>query len=177
MNSHLDLLEAVLEAAQDSKPFEAALMAALGPEARRDGFTVASQLESLRRQRAGQESAREVTARPVRIAAGEERYFRATVEVFIAAEDEGEACDLMSGLLTENGVYGPDGMLRDWMYLAGPWEVMNVPADVTGREEYFAAWSPVPGGESPEDPPAPPPIFRHRTTGVDALPAIAAGCR
>lgn len=71
-------------------------------------------------------------------------YFRATVELFIEAEDDSQACDLMSALLTENGIYHGDEMLRDWMYSETPHEV-DAADDETGHEEYFASGDPLKG--------------------------------
>ena len=45
----LDLLEEILEAAQDNDPFRDQLVQALGPRVRQGGFSIAAALESLRR--------------------------------------------------------------------------------------------------------------------------------
>ena len=159
----LDLLEEILEAAQDNGPFGDQLVQALGPRARQGGCSIAAALESLRRQRADPAPANRSAARPVTIRSADERYYRATVEVFLAADGYGEACDLISALLTENGVYGPDNMLRDWQYLAEPWEVTGVPPEATGREEYFGK-----GDDTPEAAP----MFRHQTFGGSRSPVL-----
>lgn len=65
------------------------------------------------------------------------KFYRATIDVMIAAENENEAADLMSALLTENGIYGGDDMLRDWQYTSHLSEI-DVPADKQGNEEFFA---------------------------------------
>lgn len=64
------------------------------------------------------------------------KFFRATVDVFIQAEDAAQACDLMTTLLTENGIYHGDEVLRDWMYAEYLHEVEPA-EDETGHEGYF----------------------------------------
>lgn len=64
------------------------------------------------------------------------KFYRASIEILIRAGGEGEACDGMSGLLTETGIYD-SGLIADWAYSHGPAEV-DVPDDEQGREEYFA---------------------------------------
>jgi hypothetical protein len=63
--------------------------------------------------------------------------YRATVELLIRAEAEGGACDLMSTLLTENGVFSSDEQcLIDWAYSYGPTEI-TVPPHEQGLDDYF----------------------------------------
>ena len=63
-------------------------------------------------------------------------FFRATIEILIRADGESEACDGMSSLLTETGIYN-NNLIADWAYSHGPVEV-DVPDDEQGHEEYFA---------------------------------------
>lgn len=64
------------------------------------------------------------------------KFYRATVEILIRANGEGEALDGISGLLTETGMYD-NNLIADWAYSHGPVEV-NVPENEQVREEYFA---------------------------------------
>ena len=70
--------------------------------------------------------------------------FTANVQLLLPVEvtNEGEACDAITGLLTECGIY--DGALLDWGYVrgedgkyTGPREV-RIPADYD-REEHCVA--------------------------------------
>lgn len=67
-------------------------------------------------------------------------YYRATVELFLASDKPGEVEDAVSALLSENGVYHPDAVLRDWAYSMHPAQVDPVFAENRGvfQEEYFS---------------------------------------
>lgn len=64
-------------------------------------------------------------------------FYRATIEVMVEAENDAQVADLFTALLTENGIYHGDEMLRDWAYSDPPHEI-EVPDDMQGHEEYFA---------------------------------------
>lgn len=64
-------------------------------------------------------------------------FYRATIEVMAEAEGEGQVADLFTALLTENGIYHGDEMLRDWAYSYGPAEI-EVSEGEDGHEDYFA---------------------------------------
>lgn len=68
-------------------------------------------------------------------------YYRATIEVFAAASQEGMIEDAISGLLTENGVYNEGSPLLDWAYSMHPTIVDPDVAEDRGvqAEEYFAS--------------------------------------
>lgn len=64
------------------------------------------------------------------------KFYRATVEILIQAKDDNEACDGMSALLTETGIFDKD-FIADWTYSHGP-VAIDVPEALQVREEYFA---------------------------------------
>jgi hypothetical protein len=43
--------------------------------------------------------------------------FYACVEILLDVESHGEACDALSGLLTEQGIYQENSGIVDWQYL------------------------------------------------------------
>jgi len=63
--------------------------------------------------------------------------YRATVELFLAAENEATVYDAVSGLLTENGVYSGDDILLDWAYSMEPVEIPNHETTID-PEKYFS---------------------------------------
>lgn len=67
-------------------------------------------------------------------------YHRATVEIFLKADQPGNVEDALSGLLTENGVYNEGSPIMDWCYSMHPTPVCNTVAEDRGvqQEEYFS---------------------------------------
>lgn len=64
----------------------------------------------------------------------------AQVLILLDVDSEGEACDAVSGLLTEGGIYEEDSGVMDWSYIrrpggyVGPLEV-QVPPDYDRDED------------------------------------------